>query len=756
MRIYFRSTILSASVAAALAVSHSGHAQELPVPCSAGACGASGPTTWVTEGSATGTVSEGSFNILQSTDFATLNWASFNIGEGGSVNFAQPDETSIALNRIFQNDPSRIFGALEANGQVYLLNQNGFLFGENSTVNVATLIASSLDLTPEAVESGILGAGRVSEAAFEAFTDADGNDILGGAIDIQPGAFLGAEGGRILIFAPVITNRGTIETPEGQTILAAGSRIYLAASEDDSLRGLIVEVDGEGVVTNGDGTLDASGLVGRISADRGNITLAGLAVNQLGQLSATTSVRQNGSIRLVARNDVAITGNAAGVDLQARQGGTLTLGDGSVTEVLLELDDATSTVDVNEQPRSRIDLAGQTITIGADAQVRATGGDVVAFAAESQQVDAANFGDIADSSRIVIDAGAVIDVSGASAQRSVSDNVIEVDLRGNQLADSPLQREGALRSETVLVDIRQRGVRADGSEWQGTPLADASGEISNIERTVAERNLAGGSIALQSQGAVLVAEGATLDVSGGVVTYSGGDVATSQVLGADGQVYDIADADREREYVGLIDSFTVEHPRWGVTEVFPGFRRDDGGTFEPGYVEGYDAGSVSIIAPNFVFDGSINANTTVGRYQRELPGAIASGALYRAYDELPLGAQLLIGNTVANQDLAQFVTGNIRVAETFSFDTFGALTDTTGYVSILRPSLFGEGAVTRIGLVSNGSIEVPSDVSLDLGPGGEWIASASNIQFDGLFDAPGGTFSLVARLTRAIDGVVST
>ncbi|MEO1420759.1 MAG: filamentous hemagglutinin N-terminal domain-containing protein, partial [Pseudomonadota bacterium] len=185
MKLHIRPTLLSASVAAILAAGPPARAQELPVPCSAGACGANGPATWVTEGSVTGSSSEGTFNILQSTDFATLNWASFNIGDGGRVQFVQPDESSIALNRIFQNDPSRIFGALEANGQVYLLNQNGFLFGENSTVNVATLIASSLDLTPEALENGILGAGRANEAAFEAFTDVNGDPVLTGSVTIE-------------------------------------------------------------------------------------------------------------------------------------------------------------------------------------------------------------------------------------------------------------------------------------------------------------------------------------------------------------------------------------------------------------------------------------------------------------------------------------------------------------------------------------------------------------------------------------------
>ena len=318
MQLTLRKSLISASVAAALSMSGTVRAQELPVPCSGGTCG-NGPAVWVTEGQATGTASNGVFRIDQSTDTATLNWASFNIGEGGSVVFTQPEATSIALNRIFQNDPSRIFGALEANGQVFLINQNGFIFGENSSVNVGSLVASSLDLTPEAVANGILGASRDRAPAFAVFTDADGTPLPSGAIRIENGAQLNADGGRVLVFAPEVTNLGTITTPAGQTVLAAGDAIYLTVEGDSDLRGFTVEVDGAGTVSNGDGTVNNAGeLVGEISAERGNVTLAGLAVNQNGRISATTSIRENGSIRLVARNDVTVISNGATASLLQR------------------------------------------------------------------------------------------------------------------------------------------------------------------------------------------------------------------------------------------------------------------------------------------------------------------------------------------------------------------------------------------------------------------------------------------------------
>ena len=340
----------------------------------------------------------------------------------------------------------------------------------------------------------------------------------------------------------------------------------------------------------------------------------------------------------------------------------------------------------------------------------------------------------------------------------VEDNIIAVELRGNQLADSPAQREGAIRSETVLVDIRQRGVRSDGSEWQGTPLADASGEISNIERTVGERSLDGGTIELGSEGAVIVADGAVLDVSGGVTTYSGGDVTTSRLLGEDGRIYDIAEADRDRNYVRVIDSFTVEHPRWGVTEVFEGFQAQASGTFEAGYVEGYDAGSVSIISPRFILDGSIAADRVTGRYQRNAPTAVAEGTLYRPFDQLPLGGQLSLGGNARNEGEPNAVLSDLTLV---SGDVLPTLTNVAGdpfdplvdrlpddFASTLDPALIGADGIANLTVFANGRVTFVDDASLSVPAGSRLSLTAAEILFGADYESPGGTVELTARVSQ--------
>ena len=67
--------------------------------------------------------------ITQTTDRAAINWQNFSVGANEAVRFAQPSASSITLNRVLGQNPSEILGSLSANGQVFILNPNGVLFG---------------------------------------------------------------------------------------------------------------------------------------------------------------------------------------------------------------------------------------------------------------------------------------------------------------------------------------------------------------------------------------------------------------------------------------------------------------------------------------------------------------------------------------------------------------------------------------------------------------------------------------------------
>jgi len=289
---------LSLTVIVALTVCGRAEAVDLPQACAAGLCGVDGPAALVSQGAAALTQTLNSLTITQTTPTALLNWQSFNISADGTVNFVQPSSSSVALNRIFQADASRIFGHLNANGTVYLLNQNGFLFGQSAVVNVGGLLASSLNITPDALQYGIGNASQTGSAAFQPYTDRNGTPLTSGNITVAHGASIDAPGGQVMLFAPNVENGGHIATPDGQTIIGAGERVFLAVSSDPNVRGLLVEVGNGGTATN-DGVLGAAGGMGEIIANRGNVTIAGLAVNQNGRVSASTSDRSTAAMKMI-------------------------------------------------------------------------------------------------------------------------------------------------------------------------------------------------------------------------------------------------------------------------------------------------------------------------------------------------------------------------------------------------------------------------------------------------------------------------
>ena len=114
---------------------------------------ACGPTAWalpvggaVSAGSASIAPTPGKLTITQTSQNVSINWQSFNIGQTEAVQFVQPNSSSIALNRVMSSDPSSILGSLTANGQVFLVNPNGILFGRGANVNVGALVASTRNI----------------------------------------------------------------------------------------------------------------------------------------------------------------------------------------------------------------------------------------------------------------------------------------------------------------------------------------------------------------------------------------------------------------------------------------------------------------------------------------------------------------------------------------------------------------------------------------------------------------------------------
>ena len=107
--------------------------------------------------------------VHQGQPRAVIHWQNFDIGSQASVNFDQQSSSWKVLNQVTGDGYSRIYGTLTAKGQVYILNQNGILFGPGSQVNVHSLTASALNFLPT---YDFLGNKDFADGGTESYKDA--------------------------------------------------------------------------------------------------------------------------------------------------------------------------------------------------------------------------------------------------------------------------------------------------------------------------------------------------------------------------------------------------------------------------------------------------------------------------------------------------------------------------------------------------------------------------------------------------------
>lgn len=229
-----------------------------------------------------GTISSNgsSMTITQNTASMAADWQSFSIGQGNSVNFVQPSASSVAFNRVLGADVSTIQGALNANGQVFLLNPNGVLFTPSAQVNVGGIVASTLSMsTADFMAGNYTFAGSSSNAI------------------INQGNITAVNGGTIALIAAKIINDGNLTANLGNVLLGAASQVTLDLGGPVKL---LVENDVlETLISNG----------GAIKADGGTVlltsqaaaTLASSVINNTGLIEAQSlTTGENGEIVLFA------------------------------------------------------------------------------------------------------------------------------------------------------------------------------------------------------------------------------------------------------------------------------------------------------------------------------------------------------------------------------------------------------------------------------------------------------------------------
>jgi filamentous hemagglutinin family protein len=242
-------------------------------------------------------------NINQSSAKAIINWQGFSISSQETVNFNQPGSSSVTLNRVIGNETSVINGALNANGQVFIVNSAGVLFGKGAQVNVGGLVASTLDISNENFMAGKYSFSGSSTASV-----------------VNRGNIHAAPGGYVSLLGKTVANDGVITANLGTVALASGSQITL-------------NFGGNSLV---DVTIDKGVLNALVSNKRAIIANGGQVIMTAKAADEVLSAQVNNSGIIQARTMAALTGGS-GAQV-TKKGSIKLLADGGTVNVSGKLD----------------------------------------------------------------------------------------------------------------------------------------------------------------------------------------------------------------------------------------------------------------------------------------------------------------------------------------------------------------------------------------------------------------------------------
>ena len=447
---------------------------------------------------------QGNVFSITNTPGTIINWQSFNIGAGEITRFIQQNGDSAVLNRILGQDPSRILGALQSNGKVFLINPNGILFGQGARVDVNGLVASTLNISDADFLAG--------KKNFQA-----GAGVNPGAVRNE-GSIATPNGGKVFLIAPNVENTGIVSAPNGEVVLAAGRSVQLVDSLDPNLQ-VVVSAPKDQALN-----------LGRVIAQGGRIGIYGALVNQRGLVNADSAVvgangkvvlKASGSTTLAAGSTTSATGagkggevqvlgrevaieGQAGVDASGKLGGGAVLvggdyqGSGSVQRAQSTRVDANAVIRAD----AGVDGSGGKVVLWSDGETRAAG-----------SISARGAG--SGSGGLVETSGHLLDVNG-----------ITVNAAGGK----------AGKNGTWLLDPYDIEVVSNGSASANDVRAAGNGALTGVTRIAPSTlSAAGADVVLQAQHDLTISN--TIEASGSVRAQAGNDITVNaRVASRDGDL----------------------------------------------------------------------------------------------------------------------------------------------------------------------------------------------------------------------------
>ncbi len=433
------------------------------------------------------TTDDQTLTIQQQSEQAIIEWNSFNIGENNTVTFNQPSAAASALNRVISGNPTTLAGVLNANGKVFVVNENGVYFTPTATINAHSFAASTLALSNDDFLNNKL-----------LFKLDDVDNIFSSIV--HKGSITTLDGGFTALLGGAIDSEGTINANLGKIGIGAGKEITLDLSGDKFLQVSIpfseaitlLDQNAEELSTiiNHAGTSTAN----RIDIDVGAAkNVVQRAVNIPGNLVATTASQQNGVITLGSGSDIVVAGN-----LTAKEGGNINV-EGDFLSFGGEVNvSGTNAGAINLNSSGEISLGGNlnassTQNSGGAINIKSEYKIVQSYGSEINSSGNTNGGDILLSAPNIMSSGSV------SAKGNQQGGYIDI------------ESEGYIRLLSSKIDVAgntQGGLVRIGGEFQGN---------NNLTRTEEQQNVFvdrwGERRSLTNAKTVLVSDGSSIDIS---------------------------------------------------------------------------------------------------------------------------------------------------------------------------------------------------------------------------------------------------
>jgi filamentous hemagglutinin family protein len=476
----------------------------------------------VQSGTASATTSGSTLNVIAGNN-AILNWQSFNIATGEKTIFNQPGAASVVWNHINDQNPSQIYGSLQANGIVVLLNSYGFYFGPNSFVSAAGLVVSTASCTPPQNAGG----------AWEF----NGPPPLASIVNY--GQIKIGNGGDCFFIADKIENHGTVEADAGSVQFAAGQTVTLSERPDGRGMSMAVKLP-QGSVDN----------YGNVIADGGTIALNAKVVNQDGLLQADSVQNKNGVIELVAsdslnlgtdskifsRGDNSSSGSAGGdVTLQSQNNFNDSVGSRIVT-----------TGGANGGNGGNVEISAPNINslntaMDASAQIGFTGGSFLLdpkniILSTSGSVNIPNNGTVAYNSG----SGTLnLNVNSAFANKNFSNIKLQatqdITLAGGTVWDLSGSTGNNSSGQVTLqagrnIELGDGAQITDANDWSLAMLAGYSFSKNSVTPGTGSITLDGSSSIQLASGAINLTAGQNITVNSGYIVTTGGGGITAHAL----------------------------------------------------------------------------------------------------------------------------------------------------------------------------------------------------------------------------------